>query len=139
MQKIKLFKSIESELRAVEEEMNSWIEETGARVSSSLSWAGASLKNSATLRSSAVATLLSAVRPMEEMPLSTCERNPIESPEWVARPRSVTALLAELPHPGSDGVVAVRFRTAPTLRCAHLRLPSVERRGRLFAVAEHIS
>lgn len=32
MQKIKLFKSIESELRTLEDEMNSWIAETGARI-----------------------------------------------------------------------------------------------------------
>ena len=32
MQKIKLFKSIESELRSLEDEMNAWIEESGARV-----------------------------------------------------------------------------------------------------------
>lgn len=55
--------------------------ETVACSSSVSSSGGTSLKNSATLRSSAVATLLSAVRPMEEIPLSTCERNPIESPE----------------------------------------------------------
>lgn len=32
MQKVKLFKSIESELRSLEDEMNSWIEQTGARI-----------------------------------------------------------------------------------------------------------
>lgn len=32
MQLIKLFKSIETELRSLEDEMNSWIRETGARV-----------------------------------------------------------------------------------------------------------
>ena len=32
MQKIKLFKSIESELRAAEDEMNTWIETSGARI-----------------------------------------------------------------------------------------------------------
>jgi hypothetical protein len=32
MQKIKLFKSIESELHSLEDEMNAWIADTGARV-----------------------------------------------------------------------------------------------------------
>lgn len=32
MQKIKLFISIESELRTLEDEMNAWIEESGARI-----------------------------------------------------------------------------------------------------------
>ncbi len=32
MQQIKLFKSIESELRTLEEEMNQWIARSGARV-----------------------------------------------------------------------------------------------------------
>ncbi|MGN6134107.1 MAG: hypothetical protein ACTHOU_06370 [Aureliella sp.] len=32
MQKIKLFKSIESELHSLEDEMNAWIAESGARI-----------------------------------------------------------------------------------------------------------
>ena len=46
-------------------------------------------KKSATDRSSALATLPSAVRPIEEMPRSTWDRKPMDSPEREARPRSV--------------------------------------------------
>lgn len=47
-------------------------------------------KNSATVWSRALATLPSAVRPMEEMPRSTWDRKPIDRPERAARPRSVS-------------------------------------------------